>query len=396
MLRRKDGDMVNFEISKKQDKKTGYKHFKLSLLEIYNDDCVVNNIGTEYNDNGITWLETYVDSVKDTLIGSSVTVAFADETKTDILGHGETGEIKDGVPILSDASTIGHFEKVYIDVITNDKNEKKKVLIGEGFLDYMRYPDCIDLLEQKLSNGETVYGSVEIIKTGTNDAIVYLYGYKQCGRIPVEYEFSGFAILGCGVPPADHAATLLEVASLQEKNKLKEDTNTMDKETLAMITDSVKSTIVELNSNTAELESTIADLNAKISEKDTQIEELNVKVEEIEKCKKEVEKCAAEKAEIEAKLNAVKAENAKTELNSAISNFSDAEKAYAQAEIDAFNAAPLTSEINSVTAKIYEGIGKATKTAETEKVIAEQNSNKDVIDIFADVDDTQSDDGSIF
>ena len=391
--------MVIFEINKKQNKKNGYKNFKLSLLEIHNDDCVVDGIGTEYNDNGITWLQKYIEKYKETLIDSNVTVEFVSEDRTDIIGHGETGEIKDGIPILSNATTIGHFTKSYISEIEDIDGNKKNVLIGEGYLDYMRYPNCIDLLEQKFSNGETVYGSVEILKTGDNDSIVYENGYKEFGRIPSEFCFSGYALLGIA-PPADHSAQLLELSSLQEKNNSKEETETMDEKTLAMITDSVKSTIVEINSKSAEFESTIADLNAKIAEKDAQIEELNAKVAELDECKKETEKCTAEKAEIETELNAVKAENAKAELNSAIADFSDTEKAYAQAEIDAFNAEPLTSEINSVTAKIYEGIGKATKIAkaESEKVIAEQNAKKEALDIFSDVDDTQSaeDDGSIY
>ena len=56
-------------------------------------------------------------------------------------------------------------------------------------------------------------------------------------------------------------------------------------------------------------------------------------------------------------------------------------------------------EINSITAKIYEGIGKATVASENKKakVLAEQNSKK--VDIFADIDDistSNDDDGSIY
>ena len=86
-------------------------------------------------------------------------------------------------------------------------------------------------------------------------------------------------------------------------------------------------------------------------------------------------------------------------MNTALANFTDEQKEYAKAEIEAFNADPIKSEINSITAKIYEGIGKATIASEAEKakIIAEQNSKK--IDIFADVDDTSAngnDDGSIY
>ena len=198
--------MKLFEINNKQEKKTGYKRFKLILAEIYDKSCIVDETGTKYNDNGITWIDEYVENVKDTLIGSSVTVEFADDSKTDILGHGETGQYKDGVPLLSNATTIGHFDKAYIDEVTDDDGEAKKVFVGEGTLDYMRYSDCIDLLSEKLSNNETIYGSVEIVRTENNPALVYLYGYKDIGRIPTEFEFSGYALLGWGVQPYSFTA----------------------------------------------------------------------------------------------------------------------------------------------------------------------------------------------
>lgn len=388
--------MVIFEINKKQNKKNGYKNFKLSLLEIHSDSCVVDGVGTEYNDNGITWLNKYIERYKDTLVDSDVTVEFATEDRTDIIGHGETGEIKDGVPILSNATTIGHFTKSYVSEVTDNDGNKKSVLIGEGYLDYMRYPNCIDLLEEKLSNGEAVYGSVEILKTGDNESIVYENGYKEKGRIPCEYCFSGYALLGIA-PPADYSAQLLELSSLKETTNLKEETETMDEKTLAMITDSVKSTIVEMNSKTAEFESTIADLNGELEKKKNETCELTDKVEKLQKAlddiNKEQETFWEEKRVIEDELAKIKVEKRLSEMNTALEIFSDTEKAYAKAEIDAFNTSPLTSEINSVTAKIYEGIGKATVTAkaETEKVIAEQNSKKEIIDIFADVDEGISD-----
>ena len=389
--------MKLFEINNKQDKKTGYKRFKLILAEIYDKSCVIDETGTEYNDNGITWIDEYVEKVKDTLIGSSVTVEFVDDSKTDILGHGETGQYKDGVPLLSNATTIGHFDKAYIDEITNENNETKRVFIGEGTLDYMRYSDCIDLLSAKLSNNETIYGSVEIVRTENNLAIVYLYGYKDFGRIPIEFEFSGYALLGCGIQPSDHTASLLELNN--KKNDIKEESITMDEKTLGMITDSIKATISECNSKTEEFESKIAELNSALEIKATEVNSLTEKVSELEAslatAKSEVEAISAEKNTLTDELNAVKAEQKKSELNTALADFTDEQKEYAKTEIEAFNADPIKSELNSIMAKIYEGIGKATIASETEraKVLAEQNSKK--IDIFADVDDisTNSNDG---
>ena len=393
--------MKLFEINNKQEKKTGYKRFKLILAEIYDKSCIVNETGTKYNDNGITWIDEYVENVKDTLIGSSVTVEFTDDSKTDILGHGETGEYKDGVPLLSNATTIGHFDKAYMDEVTDDDGETKKVFVGEGTLDYMRYSDCIDLLSEKLSNNETIYGSVEIVRTENNPALVYLYGYKDIGRIPTEFEFSGYALLGCGVQPSDHTASLLELNNKNNKNE--EEIITMDEKTLGMITDSIKATISECNSKNEEFESKITELNSALEIKTNENNDLSDKIEKLQKAIQDMETeregFYAERDALKKELGTLKAEKRLAEMNAALANFTDEQKEYAKAEIEAFNADPIKSEINSITAKIYEGIGKATIASETEKakVLAEQNSKK--IDIFADVDDTSTnsnDDGSIY
>lgn len=177
----------------------------------------------------------------------------------------------------------------------------------------------------------------------------------------------------------------------------------MDEKTLGMITDSIKATISECNSKTEEFESKIAELNSALEIKATEVNSLTEKVSELEAslatAKSEVEAISAEKNTLTDELNAVKVEQKKSELNTALADFTDEQKEYAKTEIEAFNADPIKSEINSITAKIYEGIGKATIASEAEKakVLAEQNSKK--IDIFADVDDTSinsNDDGSIY
>lgn len=393
--------MKLIEINSKQDKKTGYKRFKLILAEVYDKSCIVDETGTKYNDNGITWIDEYVENVKDTLIGSSVTVEFADESKTDILGHGETGQYKDGVPLLSNATTIGHFDKAYIDEVIDDNGETKKVFIGEGMLDYMRYSDCIDLLSEKLSNDETIHGSVELVRTENNSAIVYLYGYKDIGRIPTEFEFSGCALLGCGIQPSDHTASLLELNN--KKNDIKEEFITMDEKTLGIITDSVKACIAECNSKNGEFESKIAELNSALETKMNENANLSDEIAKLQKAIQDLEAERegfwAEKDALEKELGELKAKQRLAELNSALEGFTDEQKEYAKAEIDAFNADPVKLEINSITAKIYEGIGKATVASENKKakVLAEQNSKK--VDIFADIDDistSNDDDGSIY
>lgn len=393
--------MKLFEINQKQEEKTGYKRFKLVVAEVYDSSCIVDEVGTQYNDNGITWIDEYVEAAKETLVDSSVTVEFADDTKTDILGHGEIDEYKDGVPIFKNATIIGHFDKAYLSEITENEDGidiTKKVLIGEGTLDYMRYSDCIDLLSEKLSNDETIYGSVELIRTKENEGIVYLYGYKDKGRIPTEFEFSGFSILGGGVMPADCKSTLLELNKKDKEDK-------MDEKTLGIITDSVKACIAECNNKSAEYESKITELNEVVEAKVAENTGLNDKIEKLTKALADMQ---AERDSywqqvevIEKELAELKVEKRLAEMNSAIAEFTDEQKAFAEAEIKAFEADPIKSEINSITSKIYEEIGKAAvssaKKAENER-IAELNSKNTNIDIFSDLDvkHDKDEDESIF
>ena len=70
-------------------------------------------------------------------------------------------------------------------------------------------------------------------------------------------------------------------------------------------------------------------------------------------------------------------------MNAAVANFSDEEKAYATAEMEAFNADPMSVEINSIVDKIYEGIGRASKEAAAKEVEINEVVDITVEDIFA-------------
>ena len=88
--------------------------------------------------------------------------------------------------------------------------ETKRALIGEGYIDAMRYKNFVDVLEEKIKANETIFGSVEIIGLKENgNRIKYLNGYQEIGRIPTEYRYSGFAVLG--VMPSDETARLIEI-----------------------------------------------------------------------------------------------------------------------------------------------------------------------------------------
>lgn len=363
--------MKTFELSNKITK-TGRRKFKQILYEIYPDECLVNNTGTEYNQNGLTFIRKYCEKNLDTIKDMSLTVEFADDTETDIIGHGCTGQI-DGFPVFEDATVVGHFTNGYISDIEID-GMTHTVCIGEGLIDEMRYPHFVQMLEDKLNEGEYPKGSIEIYKTPENDSIVYLDGWKEKGRVPVEFIHSGFTLLG--IEPA------CSIASILEMNNKREDYE-MDEKVLSTIVETVRTTMIETINVRETYEQQITELNSKIAEKDNEISELNARIELLttEKNEAVVAKETAESATENAtkELNEVKREKAIGELNERLSQFNDKQIAYAKSEIDAFKQSPLTSEVNCVVAKIYEGIGKA--EVESKKANSELNSDNN-IDIY--------------
>ena len=171
----------------------------------------------------------------------------------------------------------------------------------------------------------------------------------------------------------------------------------------------IQTTISETNSKNEELSAKITELNSTIIEKEEKIVELNATVEQVQKAlddlKKEHETYWAERDALEKELGALKAKARIGELNAAIEGFSDEEKKYAESEINSFNEKPLEGNIDAIVDKIYAGIGQASKKADTEAKVAEQNSakeNKDneVIDIFSEMcsetQDTDEKDVNIF
>ena len=378
--------MKLFELSKKTYK--GKRKFKLVLCKIFPDSCVdeANQVGTDYNENGITWLKEYCEKACPTIQDESLRCEFVDEERIEILGHGETG-IVDGVPTFEDATVIGHFTKAYIDEIEDEDGEKITVCIGEGYIDARCYHNFVTKLDEDIAEGIYPFGSVEIERTDDNEGIIYKYGWKEFGRIPTEFKFSGYALLG--IRPADQSAKLVEL-----NNKHKEEKQIMD---IAEVKAIVAETVAEINSKQAELDAVKADCEAKVSEANSQLEtvvaEKNEAIASEEEIKKALESARAELEEkykecdelhteiraLNEELGKAKAEKRLGELNEAISKYTDEEKAYAKEEIEAFKANPVEGEINSVTDKILAGIGKAYKESEAAR-IAEQNSKKEEAD----------------
>jgi hypothetical protein len=369
-----------FEIAAKKTR-NGRRRLKVSLHEIYPDN-------TKWNDNGISWLEEYTDKAKDSVIGSSITCEFADEERSELLGHGLTGTSPESLPIFENSTMVGVFDKSYIQEIT-ENNETKKVLIGEGYIDEMRYKNLVTTLEEKYQNGETISGSVEIMGTPENEnRIVYEDGWKETGRVPYTYVYSGYALLG--VKPADQAAKLLEM------NQKKEEQDQMDEKILSAFVSDIKNALVEVNSKNDEQAKIIA-------ERDATISELNASVAQIQAAMTAVQ---AERDDYYQKLdtsyaemNLLREELAKAkvaerlgELNAALADFSDEEKAYAQVEINSFNENPLEGDISKITKSIFAVIGEKALEAKRKAEQDAKDHPSDTSDIFSEVFTPKSDD----
>lgn len=391
------------EISK-QTSKGGRVPIKIALLKIHEDD-------KETNKNGLHWKEEYVLNAINSVKLMPICASFCDETKSTPLDHGLTGEEidNDGVrePLFENSETVGCFESANIEDVNVNGNDIR-ALVANGFLYNQRYPNFVKWVRQNKALGN-VDSSIEIMGLETNDnKIVYEESEpKDEFRTPKEFVFSGTSILS--VSPADDNAIVLEVAQKQEN---KED-KTLDEKELKEL---IQSTISETNSKNEELLAKITELNFTISEKDSviaekeeKIVELNATVEQVQKAlddlKKEHETYWAERDALEKELGALKAKARIGELNAAIEGFSDEEKKYAESEINSFNEKPLEGNIDAIVDKIYAGIGHASKKADAEAKVAEQNSakeNKDneVIDIFSEMcsetHDTDEEDVNIF
>lgn len=153
--------MAMFELSSKKYK-NGRRPFTAILYELQPPECVVDDVGTKFNQNGITFLEEYCAPQLDSIKDMSITVSFLDDERTQICDHGDTGII-DGLPVFDNATVVGHFTEGFITDIQKD-GETKRVVAGKGYLDEMRYHAFVSSLEQSLQNGETVEGSIEIYK----------------------------------------------------------------------------------------------------------------------------------------------------------------------------------------------------------------------------------------
>ena len=383
-----------YEISS-ENRIAGRRPIKVVLHEIFPDN-------TRWQENGISWKEEYVRANLHSVVGMSIVAAFLTEDRDVPYDHGMT-EVReeDRLPLFEDATMVGHFDKAYIGDVEIE-GVTKRCLIAEGTLDEMRYPKFVAWLREHMAES-TVKGSVEIVGKPEHDGyIIYSDGWKDEGRVPQDYDYSGYAILS--VKPADEAAIVME---LNNKKTDKED-ETMDEKTKNELMAAVASAVSEVNSKWEEywakvdaLQADISQLKADIAQKEADIKQLQADYDKEYAAKEAAElgltEANAAKEAAEASLNEANAkiaemENAAAvaELNAALAPYTEEQRAVAQEEIDAFNANPGSVEINSIIGKICTAMVEAARES---KVIETNSANQ--IDVFGMMDDAgDQDDGS--
>lgn len=378
------------EMSKRMSK-GGRKRIRMVLLTIHKDG--------EMNKNGITWEEQNVLNNLESIKNIPICATFIDEDKTILFDHGytETVELDDGKsePLFNNSEVVGTIEKAKIEDLEID-GEVRRVLVGYGYLYCQRYFALCEKLMEDIAVS-SVKSSIEVMgKEENNSKIVYDGGYKEKGRKPSSFDFSATCLLG--VEEADDSCYVLEVA----ENQNKEEQKTMgEKEMRELIT----SVITETNSKNDELNTKIEELNSTIESKDAEIKELNDKVNANTDADKEkdekIEELTKKNEELEKELNECKKAEKKAALDKAIGEFSEDEQKYAESEINSFRENPLEGDVDAVVNAIHAGIGRASKKAEADAKVAEQNAKKEDadLDIFSEVnsaEDESNEDVNIF
>lgn len=385
--------MTRFELSSSN---SGRRKFKMVLHEIYPDTCIdkKNEAGTLYNRNGITWIRQYCEKQAESIKTMSLRAEFLDEERTELASHGDTG-IEDGLPVFEDATVIGTFTDWSIEEVAVE-NRLITAMVGYGEIDAMCYPKLVKKLESDLNNGVNIDCSIEICRLEDRDAIGYLYGYKNEGRIPIDFQYSGCALLG--VAPADPNAKMLELNEKEENHKMNE------QEVQAMIDKAIGGYIKKSEQVQSEINQANEERDQAVSEKEEckkEKEKCETKANDLEKENKDLkERCA----KLEKELAACKKSERCAKLEKALDTFTEEEKKYAEAEINSFNTKEfdhiptdeeITVEINSIVTAIYSGVGKEIK--KQSKKEAELNSLEDNnFDIFGDVDVPAEGDVNIF
>lgn len=375
-----------YEISS-ENKIAGRRPIKVVLHEIFPDN-------TRWQENGISWKEEYVQANLHSVVGMSIVAEFLTEDRDVPYNHGMTDvREEDKLPLFEDATMVGHFDKAYVDDVEIG-GVTKRCLVAEGTLDEMRYPKFVAWLRENMADS-VVKGSVEIVGKPEHDGyIIYSGGWKEEGRVPQYYDYSGYAILS--VKPADEAAIVMEL----NNKKLDKEDGTMDEKTKNELMAAVTGAVSEVNSKWEEywakvdtLLAEISQLKADIAQKEADIKQLQADYDKEAAAKEAAEaglteanaaKEAAEASLVEAnaKITEMQSAAAVAELNAVLTPYTEEQRAVAKEDIDAFNANPGSVEINCIVGKICTAMVQAAR----ESQIAETNAASQ-IDVFGMTDD---------
>lgn len=375
-----------YEISS-ENKIAGRRPIKVVLHEIFPDN-------TRWQENGISWKEEYVQANLHSVVGMSIVAEFLTEDRDVPYNHGMTDvREEDKLPLFEDATMVGHFDKAYVDDVEIG-GVTKRCLVAEGTLDEMRYPKFVAWLRENMVDS-VVKGSVEIVGKPEHDGyIIYSGGWKEEGRVPQYYDYSGYAILS--VKPADEAAIVMEL----NNKKLDKEDGTMDEKTKNELMAAVTGAVSEVNSKWEEywakvdtLLAEISQLKADIAQKEADIKQLQADYDKEAAAKEAAEaglteanaaKEAAEASLVEANAKITEMQNAAAvaELNAVLAPYTEEQRAVAKEDIDAFNANPGSVEINCIVGKICTAMVQAAR----ESQIAETNAASQ-IDVFGMTDD---------
>ena len=203
----------------------GRAKIRASALEIHSDN-------SEYNSNGITWLEEYVKENIESAIGMPYVVSWLEEGRIPS-DHGTMSYNEEGY-VEFEGVSVGSVQEAYIDNVEID-GENKKVLMTEGYLYKQRYPEFVEWLKEEIESG-TIFGSIEINGKGSNKQIEYLNGAtdadgnKLMGRVPTVFDFTGLAILYLS-EPSDRNSIVFEVNN--KEDAIKGDSNMTNKKKVA-------------------------------------------------------------------------------------------------------------------------------------------------------------------
>ena len=256
-----------FEISNK-DEMAGRVYFKQIIHKIFEGE-------TTYNDNGISWSREYTEANKDSAKGMPLVCQFLDKDNQVPFGSHGNAVIKDGDVYFDDSLVVGSFENAYIADNLEVNGELISALVGEGYIYSQRFPALVNYLREQYDNRIQTDTSVEICadKSRGNEHIIYESGYKEKGRIPKYYQYSGSAICA-GTPPADTSAVMLEINSVKNNkthlgksesnvsgffdDKINKGVNKpMDENMTNKLISDIKEAIVEVSSKNAEYEAEV-------------------------------------------------------------------------------------------------------------------------------------------